>query len=64
MSNQLPAQPSLEQLKNQARDLQKSHQNGAADTGARLKEFLPRFAALSASEVARRPAGDCARVRF
>ena len=51
MSNQLPAQPSLEQLKKQARDLQKSHQNGAADTGARLKEFLPRFAALSASEV-------------
>jgi hypothetical protein len=52
MSKKLPAQPSLDQLKNQARDLQKAHNNGAADACSRLKEFLPRCAALSAPEIA------------
>ena len=52
MSKRLPDRPSLEQLKNQARDLQKAHNSGATDTTARLREFLPRCAELSTPEIA------------
>lgn len=50
-SRQLPSRPSLEQLKNQARDLWKAHRAGAPETCRRIRASLRRFYTASDSEI-------------
>jgi len=50
MKKQLPSQPSLEQLKKQAKDLLKSHQSGDTTAIQRIREFHPRLANVSNGE--------------
>lgn len=52
VSKRLSDRPSLEQLKKQARDLQKAHNSGAADTAARLRKYLPRSAGPEPADTA------------
>jgi hypothetical protein len=48
----LPARPSLEHLKAQARDIMRDHAAATPQACQRLREFHPRFAGLSDSEAA------------
>lgn len=43
MSKSLPSQPSLEHLKNEAKQLRKAHQAGDLEACTRLQRFLPRL---------------------
>jgi ankyrin repeat protein len=51
MSKSLPARPNLEQLKNQAKDLLKSHQAGNPEAIERVRQHHPSWSATSVSEV-------------
>src|SRR5437870_5343353 len=51
MSKSLPSRPNLEQLKNQAKDLLKSHKSGDADAIHRVQESHPRWSTACESEV-------------
>lgn len=51
MSKQLPSNPSLEQLKKQAKDLLKAHRSGASDACARVGKSLPRLSKSSKTEI-------------
>src|SRR6266536_2098540 len=48
MSKSLPAQPSLEQLKKQAKDLLKSYQSGDPDAQKRIQGYQPNLNRLAA----------------
>ena len=50
-SRQLPSNPSLESLKNQAKQLHKSHQAGALEACLRFQKFLPQFSDSSETEI-------------
>ncbi len=52
---QLPAHPSIEQYKNQAKDLLRDARLGLAETLARLQRNHPRFHPLSAEKLAAEP---------
>ncbi|MGD0039820.1 MAG: hypothetical protein ABSE84_05255, partial [Isosphaeraceae bacterium] len=52
MPRQLPDRPSLDQLKNQAKDLLKGHKAGNPDALRRIHEIHPRFSALTTDEIA------------
>ena len=47
----LPPQPSLEQLKNQARDLLKAHKSRDPEVCARLGKALPRLSKSSDAQI-------------
>jgi hypothetical protein len=51
---QLPNRPSLEHLKNQARDLLKAHAAKDPEALQRLREFVPKFGNMDDSEIAER----------
>jgi hypothetical protein len=51
MQKPLPAQPSLEQLKKQAKELVKSHRAQDASTVALIREFLPALAGKTEEEM-------------
>jgi len=51
MSKQLPPQPSLEQLKKQAKDLRKAHQSADPEAAKRIQEHLPRLSGASEEEI-------------
>ncbi len=47
MPKRLPPQPSLTQLKNQAKDLVKAHQSGEPDACTRIRASHPKFSSVS-----------------
>jgi ankyrin repeat protein len=51
MSKSLPSRPSLEQLRNQAKDLRKAHQSGDPEAIHRIAEYHPRLAKASDSSI-------------
>lgn len=51
MSKSLPARPNLEQLKNQAKDLLKSHNSGDPEAHQRIRENHPEWSKSSAPEI-------------
>lgn len=51
MSKQLPARPSLEQLKKQAKDLRQAHQHGDPEAARRIREYLPRLSKAAEEEI-------------
>jgi ankyrin repeat protein len=51
MKNRLPLRPSLEQLKNQAKDLHKLHGSGDLEAIERVRESHPRFAGESDASI-------------
>src|SRR5882724_5325803 len=51
MKKQLPSRPNLEQLKNQAKDLLKSHRSGDSDAVQRIREFHPRLTSASEGDI-------------
>ena len=53
MSKQLPTQPNLEQLKNQAKDLRKAHQQADPEAIQRIKDHHPRLSGASDSAIFR-----------
>jgi Lon protease-like protein len=55
MSRDLPARPSLEHLKKQAKDLLDGHQRGDPAALARIRAAVPAFAAMTDEAVARAP---------
>lgn len=52
-ARQLPSRPSLEQLKNQAKDLLKAHRSGDSDACARIQASFPRLSSASPSDILR-----------
>jgi len=53
MSRQLPSNPSLEQLKKQARELLQACQSGEAQARTRIKSVVPRLSGLSEADLAK-----------
>ena len=51
MTRTLPPNPSLEQLKKQAKDLRKGHQSASTEAAERIKVYLPRLAEISPDEI-------------
>lgn len=51
MSKSLPTRPNLEQLKNQAKDLLKSHKSGDAEALKRIRENHPDYSNAAESEI-------------
>lgn len=51
MSKSLPAEPRLEHLKNQAKDLLQAHRNHDAAAARRIQEYLPRLANATSAAV-------------
>jgi ankyrin repeat protein len=51
MSKPLPSRPNLEQLKNQAKDLRKSHQSGDPEAITRIRQNHPRWSRASDPEI-------------
>jgi len=51
MSKSLPSRPNLEQLKNQAKDLLKAHQNADADAVKRVQAFHPNYPKASEAQI-------------
>src|SRR5262245_7957155 len=51
MSKSLPPRPNLEQLKNQAKDLLKSHKAGVSEAVRRIQESHPRLTRASDPEI-------------
>jgi ankyrin repeat protein len=51
MPKSLPTRPNLEQLKNQAKDLRKSHKSGDATATKRIRESHPRWSSASEPEI-------------
>ena len=51
MSRSLPANPSFEQLKKQAKDLRKAHRSADPEAAQRIKTHLPRLAETSEQEI-------------
>lgn len=54
-TRQLPANPSLKSLKNQAKQLLHGHQSGAIDACERIRAFHPRLNALASKEIREAP---------
>jgi ankyrin repeat protein len=52
-ARQLPPRPSLEQLKNQAKDLLKAHRSGDSDACARIQASFPHLSSASPSDILR-----------
>jgi hypothetical protein len=51
MSKSLPPHPSLDHLKNQAKQLQKSHKAGDLEACGRIQRFLPRLGKQSVEDI-------------
>src|SRR5690242_15676112 len=51
MSKSLPSRPNLEQLKNQAKDLLKSHQSGDAESLKRIRANHPNYSNAAEVEI-------------
>ena len=51
MSKQLPTNPNLEHLKNQAKALLKAHQKGLSEANSRIREFHPEWSRSSMASV-------------
>ena len=47
----LPPNPSLEQLKNQAKDLRKRHQSASTEAAERIHVYLPALSAASVDKI-------------
>jgi Lon protease-like protein len=54
-ARELPAEPHLDHLKKQAKDLLEAHKRGDPQAAQRLREALPAFARMSDAEVLRAP---------
>lgn len=54
-TRQLPANPSLKSLKNQAKQLLHGHQSGAKDAGERIRASHPRMSTLAPEEIREAP---------
>jgi len=51
MTRTLPPNPSLEQLKKQAKDLRKRHQSASTEAAEWIQVYLPRLSAASVDEI-------------
>jgi len=51
MSQKLPPQPSLEQLRKQAKDLLKAHKSADPEAATRIRAFLPRLSKASEEDI-------------
>ena len=51
MNRALPPHPSLEQLKNQAKDLRKRHQSASTEAAERIQVYLPRLTAAFVDKI-------------
>lgn len=54
-ARELPAEPHLNHLKKQAKDLLEAQRRGETEAAARIREALPSFASMSDAEVLRAP---------